>query len=399
MKRLTILAALAAALTFSGSAGAQDWPSRTLTMVVPFAAGGPTDVLGRVMAQRIGEILGQQVIVENVGGAGGMTGSARVAQSTPDGYTFGLGTVGTHAQGQTLYKKPLYNAATDFAPVALIARVPIVLITRKDLPVTDFKEFVTYAKANQSSMQYGSAGAGSATHLGCVLLNYVIGVNITHVPYRGTGPAMQDLQGGRIDYLCEIITTAKPQIDGGSVKGIAIFDKQRSPALPNLPTAAEQGTQNLLAYTWNAIFLPKDTPEAIVKKLNGATIEAMRTPWVRERLEGLGAQIVAEDEATPQFLGDYVKSEIEKWAVPIKASGVSVDEANVGRFHPHRDKDQRRAHRDGVRRPRTPRAVAARKSVYAPLVAEDRAAARIRIYRGMYGSPWLRRFRKTAGRR
>ena len=146
--------------------------------------------------------------------------------STPDGYTFGLGTVGTHAQGQTLYKKPLYNAATDFAPVALIARVPIVLITRKDLPVTDFKEYVTYAKANQSSMQYGSAGAGSATHP-VVLLNYVIGVNITHVPYRGTGPAMQDLQGGRIDYLCEIITTAKPQIDGGSVKGIAIFDKQR----------------------------------------------------------------------------------------------------------------------------------------------------------------------------
>src|SRR5580704_5961324 len=147
MKRLTILAALAAALTFSDSAGAQDWPNRTLTMVVPFAAGGPTDVLGRVMAQRIGEILGQQVIVENVGGAGGMTGSARVAQSTPDGYTFGLGTVGTHAQGQTLYKKPLYNAATDFAPVILIANVPIVLETRKDLPVNNFKEFVAYAKA------------------------------------------------------------------------------------------------------------------------------------------------------------------------------------------------------------------------------------------------------------
>jgi tripartite-type tricarboxylate transporter receptor subunit TctC len=174
-------------------------------------------------------------------------------------------------------------------------------------------------------MQYGSAGAGSATHLGCVLLNYVIGVNITHVPYRGTGPAMQDLQGGRIDYLCEIITTAKPQIDGGTIKGVAIFDKQRSPALPNLPTAAEQGTQNLLAYTWNAIFLPKGTPDAVVKKLNAATIEAMKTPWVRERLEGLGAQIVADDEATPQYLGDYVKSEIEKWAVPIKASGVSVD--------------------------------------------------------------------------
>jgi tripartite-type tricarboxylate transporter receptor subunit TctC len=325
MKKSLIGAVFAAALTLNGGAIAADWPDRPLSMVVPFAAGGPTDVLARVMAQRMGEILGQQVIVENVGGAGGMTGSAKVAQAAPDGYTMGLGTVGTHAQGQTLYKKPLYNAATDFAPVALIAQVPIVLITRKDLPVNNFKEFVAYAKANQGKMSFGSAGAGSATHLGCVLLNYVVGLDITHVPYRGTGPAMQDLQGGRIDYLCEIITTAKPQIDGGSVKGIAIFDKQRSPALPNLPTAAEQGTDNLVAYTWNAIFLPKGTPEDIVKKLNKATVEAMKTPSVRERLEGLGAQIVPEDQATPDFLGKYVKSEIEKWAVPIKASGVSVD--------------------------------------------------------------------------
>ena len=187
-------------------------------MIIPFAAGGPTDVLGRVMAQRMSEILGQQVVVENVGGAGGMTGSKRVADAAPDGYTFVLGTVGTHAQSQTMYKKPLYNAATDFTPVALIAEVPIALITRKDLPVNNLKEFVDYAKANQTKMQYGSAGAGSATHLGCVLLNYLIGVDITHVPYRGTGPAMQDLQGGRIDYLCEIVSTAKPQIDGGTVK-------------------------------------------------------------------------------------------------------------------------------------------------------------------------------------
>jgi tripartite-type tricarboxylate transporter receptor subunit TctC len=325
MKKLIIWVALAVALTFPGGTQAADWPERALTMVIPFAAGGPTDVLGRVMAQRMNELLGQQVIVENVGGAGGMTGSARVAQSAPDGYTFVLGTVGTHAQGQTLYKRPLYNAVTDFTPVALIARVPIVLIVRKDLPVNTFQEFVAYAKANQSKMQFGSAGAGSATHLGCVLLNYLVGINVTHVPYRGTGPAMQDLQGGRIDYLCEIITTAKPQIDGDSVKGIAIFDKKRSPALPQLPTTAEQGMPDLLAYTWNAIFLPKDTPESIVKRLNAAIIEAMHTPWVRERLSGLGAQIVPDDEATPEFLAGYVKSEIEKWALPIKASGVSVD--------------------------------------------------------------------------
>jgi tripartite-type tricarboxylate transporter receptor subunit TctC len=273
----------------------------------------------------MGEILGQQVVVENVGGAGGMTGSKRVADAAPDGYTFVLGTVGTHAQSQTMYKKPLYNAATDFTPVALIAEVPIVLITRKDPPVNNLKEFIAYAKANQSHMQYGSAGAGSATHLGCVLLNYLIGVDITHVPYRGTGPAMQDLQGGRIDYLCEIVSTAKPQIDGGTVKAIAIMTKERSPALPNVPTGLEQGTPNLEAYTWNAIFLPKGATADVVKKLDDAAVEAMKTPTVKERLEGLGAVIVSDDRATPEYLGQFLKSEIEKWAGPIKASGVTVD--------------------------------------------------------------------------
>jgi tripartite-type tricarboxylate transporter receptor subunit TctC len=312
-------------LAVIGTALAQTYPARPVTMIIPFAAGGPTDVLGRVMAQRMGEILGQQVVVENVGGAGGMTGSKRVADAVPDGYTFVLGTVGTHAQSQTMYKKPLYNTVTDFTPVALIAEVPIVLITRKDLPVNNLKEFIAYAKANQSTMQFGSAGAGSATHLGCVLLNYLIGVNITHVPYRGTGPAMQDLQGGRIDYLCEVVSTAKPQIDGGTVKPIAIMTKERSRALPNVPTGLEQGTPNLEAYTWNAIFLPKDAPADVVKKLNDATVQAMKTPAVKERLEGLGAVIVPEDRATPEYLGRFVKSEIEKWAGPIKASGVTAD--------------------------------------------------------------------------
>jgi tripartite-type tricarboxylate transporter receptor subunit TctC len=323
--KTTFVAVLVGGLAFGGTASAQKYPDRPVTMVIPFAAGGPTDVLGRVMAQRMGEVLGQQVIVENVGGAGGMTGSVRVAKARPDGYQFVVATVGTHAQGQTLYKKPLYNAVTDFTPVALMASVPIVLATRKDLPVKDFKEFVAYAKANQKKMQFGSAGAGSATHLGCVLLNYVIGVDITHVPYRGTGPAMQDLQGGRIDYLCEIITTAKPQIDGGTVKGLAIFDAKRSPAMPNLPTAEEQGTKDLVAYTWNAIFLPKDAPAPIVKTLNEAVLAAMHTPAVRQRLEGLGAEIVPDNRATPEYLGQFVKDEIAKWAGPIKASGVSVD--------------------------------------------------------------------------
>ena len=312
-------------LTLTTITLAQTYPARPMTMIIPFAAGGPTDVLGRIMGQRMSEILGQQVVVENVGGAGGMTGSKRVADAAPDGYAFVLGTVGTHAQSQTMYKKPLYHAATDFTPVALIAEVPIVLITRKDLPVNNLQQFISYAKANQTKMQYGSAGAGSATHLGCVLLNYLIGVDITHIPYRGTGPAMQDLQGGRIDYLCEIVSTAKPQIDGGTVKAIAIMTKERSPALPNVPTGLEQGTPNLEAYTWNALFLPKDAPAEVVKKLHDATVEAMKTPSVRERLEALGAVVVPEERATPEYLGQYVKSEIDKWAAPIKASGVTVE--------------------------------------------------------------------------
>jgi tripartite-type tricarboxylate transporter receptor subunit TctC len=323
MRKLMRGAVLALA-SLAGAASAQDFPTRPMTMVIPFAAGGPTDVLGRVIAARMSEVLGQNVVIENVGGAGGMTGSAKVAQARPDGYTMGLGTVGTHAQGQTLYKKPLYHAATDFTPVALIAEVPIVLIARKDLPVSNFKEFVDYAKKNQDKMQFGSAGAGSATHLGCVVLNSAMGANITHVPYRGTGPAMQDLQGGRIDYLCEIMSTAKPQIDGGTVKAIAMMTKDRSPALPDVATATEQGL-DVQAYTWNAIFLPKNAPAAIVTKLHDTALEAMHTPAVKERLANLGAMIVSDDRATPQYLGGFVKSEIEKWAAPIKASGASVE--------------------------------------------------------------------------
>ena len=319
------LAVFGLCLAIVATAEAQNYPTKPMTMVIPFAAGGPTDVLGRIVAQRMSEVLGQQVVVENVGGAGGMTGSKRVADAAPDGYTFVLGTVGTHAQGQSLYKRPLYDAVSDFSPVALIAEIPIVLIVRKDLPVSNLAEFVAYAKANQGKMQYGSAGAGSATHLGCVLLNYLIGIDITHVPYRGTGPAMQDLQGGRIDYLCEIISTAKPQIDGGTVKAIAIMTKERSKALPNVPTALEQGIPKLEAYTWNAIFLPKDAASDVVKRLHDATLEAMKTPMVRERLEGLGAVIVPEDRASSQYLAQFVKSEIEKWAAPIKASGVTME--------------------------------------------------------------------------
>ncbi|MFL6947343.1 MAG: Bug family tripartite tricarboxylate transporter substrate binding protein [Xanthobacteraceae bacterium] len=322
----TVLGAVLAVLVgLTGSAGAQDWPTRPVTMVIPFAAGGPQDTIGRVIAQRVSEILHQQVVIENVGGAGGTTGSLRVKNAAPDGYTFVLASVGTHAQSQTLYKRPPYNSAEDFTAVAFLGETPIALTVRKDLPVNNFKEFVDYAKKNQDKMTYGSAGAGSATHLGCVVLNSALGTNITHVPYRGTGPAMQDLHGGRIDFLCEIINTAKPHIDAGAIKALAIMTKERSPVLPNLPTALEQGMPDLEAYTWSAIFLPKGAPADIVKKLNTAMNEAIDTPAVRERLETMGVTIPPPDRRSPEFMAQFVRSEIKKWEDPIKASGAQVD--------------------------------------------------------------------------
>jgi tripartite-type tricarboxylate transporter receptor subunit TctC len=293
-------------------------------MIVPFAAGGPTDVLGRVVAAKMSEILGQQVIVENATGAGGMTGANRVKVAAPDGYTILLGTVGTQAQVQNLVKKPLYDAAKDFQPVALLGEVPLVLIVRKDLPVTTMKEFVDYAKKNQDKMSFGSSGVGAAVHLGTVLLNAAIGVNITHVPYRGSAPAMQDLQGGRIDYMTEIVSTAFPQIEGKAVKAIAALAPQRIKNLPDLPTAREGGV-NVDAYTWNAIFLPNGTPEPIVKKLNAAAVEAMKSPQVREKLEPLGVTVVSEDRMTTAYLAQFVKDEIAKWGKAIKDSGATVD--------------------------------------------------------------------------
>ncbi len=323
-KAIIAAAAFAGVLALTGTAGAQTFPNRPVTMVIPFAAGGPQDTIGRIVAQRMGEVLGQTVVIENVGGAGGMTGAKRVADAKPDGYTMILGSVGTHAQNQTLYKHPLYNVVSDFTPVAFLAETPIALITRPDLPVNNFKEFIAYAKANQTKMQYGSAGAGSATHLGCVVLNSTIGVNIVHVPYKGTGPAMQDLIGSRIDYLCDVIAGAKPQIDGGKVKGIAIMTKSRSAVLPNLATTGEQGL-DVQAYTWSALFLPKGAPADIVKKLNEAAVATVETASVQERLKGLGATVAKKDEQSPQWLGDFVKSEVKKWEAPIKASGVQVD--------------------------------------------------------------------------
>jgi tripartite-type tricarboxylate transporter receptor subunit TctC len=314
---------LACVLADPCPAAAENWPARPLTMVVPFAAGGGTDVLGRILGRRLSEILGQQVIIENVGGAGGMVGSARVAKAPPDGYQFVLGSR-ADAINQTLYRNPLYNLATDLAPVVLIADQPTLLVARNDLPVGNLVEFIAYARANQATMQMASAGAGSTGHLDCMLLNATIGINVTHVPYRGGGPAMQDLIAGRIDYICTLSATARQQVEGKLIKAVAILSRARSAMLPSLATAREQGL-DFEASTWFGFFLPKGTPAPIIQKLNEATVAAIDTPSVQEQLKDVGAVAVAPERRSPGYLHKFVLSEIDKNAAPIKAAGLAID--------------------------------------------------------------------------
>jgi tripartite-type tricarboxylate transporter receptor subunit TctC len=319
------IAALLAFLAMTAPSVAQDWPTRPVTMVVPVAAGSSSDVLGRVLAVRLGELLGQTVVVENVGGAGGTLGASRVAKAAPDGYQFLLGSSATHAVSQTAYQHPLYNAVTDFAPVALIFELPYVLLVRKDLPADDLKAFIAYAKANQAKMQFGSTGTGAGSHLTCMLLTGAIGVEVTHIPYRGDGPAMQDLIAGRIDFQCSLVAAAIPHLQGNHVKPLALLAKNRTQFLPALPTAQEQGLTDFDASAWNAFFFPKGTPPAIVRKLNEATRAAMDTPLVQQRLKELGTDLVAPERRSPDYLQNFVASEIEKYAGPIKAAKIRLD--------------------------------------------------------------------------
>jgi tripartite-type tricarboxylate transporter receptor subunit TctC len=316
---------LAAGSLCVGAAAAQEWPVRPITLVVPFAAGGPIDTIGRILATRLSELLGQQMIVENIGGAGGMTGTARVAKAAPDGYQVVLGNVGTHAGNQTLYKNPPYNAATDFAPVILVVELPLVLVARKDLPADDLPGFIAHAKANQATMQFGSGGAGSATHLACTLFNAAAGIDVTHVPYRGGAPAMQDLIASRIDYLCVDTPVALPQIESRTVKPIAVLTRGRSLSLPALASAHEQGLADFAASNWAGLFLPKSTPAAIIAKLHDATVAAMETPTVQGQMKKVGADLVAPERRSPAYLQSFVATEIEKWAGPIKASGLRAE--------------------------------------------------------------------------
>jgi tripartite-type tricarboxylate transporter receptor subunit TctC len=317
-------AALALLTALGIPAAAQDWPTRPVTMVVPTAAGGGADILGRIMAARLSELLGQPVIIENVGNA--VAATNRIAKGAPDGSHFNLGNTAHMAFHPTLYKTPVYNPRTDFAPVALVVEQPYLLVTRTDFPASNLREFITYAKANQAKLQYGSgAGTGSGNHISCEMLNTAIGVKVTHVPYRDIGPLTQDMIAGRVDYQCPLPGTMIPLIQTNKVKGIATLGKERLANLPDLASAHEQGLTDFEAPVWWGFFMPRGTPEPIIRKLNQATIAMLDTPSVRQQLNAIAATVVAPERRSPEYLQKFVLSEIEKWAVPIKASGTLIE--------------------------------------------------------------------------
>jgi tripartite-type tricarboxylate transporter receptor subunit TctC len=321
--RAITLSVLALCLALPDLARADDWPSRPVTMVVPFAAGGPVDVAGRVLALRLSELLSRQIVVENVGGAGGMTGSNRIAKGSPDGYQFVLGNIATHAFSQSLHKKPLYDATAEFAAVGLTIEQPRILVVRKDLPVSTLAELVAYAKANPDTLTYGSAGPGSAAHIACNLLNSITGISATHIPYRSTTLATQDIAAGRVDYICDVISGTLPFIQGNAVRPIATLSPRRASALPQVTTAAEQGVADFDTSSWHGMFFPAGTPASIVQRLAAALSDTLDTQAVRERLESLGASVVPAERRGPDYLTRFLRSEIDKWAGPIKSSGAT----------------------------------------------------------------------------
>jgi tripartite-type tricarboxylate transporter receptor subunit TctC len=314
----------AALLAGAAPAAAQVWPNRAMTIVVPFAAGGSSDVIARILADGLRAELGQSVIVENVGGAS-LLGVLRVARAPADGYQMVLGNVGTHAQNQWLYKKPPYNAATDFAPVSLITNQSLLLAVRRDFPADDLPAFIAYAKANQGNLKYGSGGVGGSNHLACVLLDSAIGIEVTHIPYRGAPQAMQDMLAGRIDFQCPSAPVALPQIEAKAVKALAILSKRRSWALPDLSTADEQGLAGFDIPSWYGLFLPAAAPPEIVRKLNSATVAALKTARVQQRLKEIGSDLIPPEEMTPDYLRQFLAAEIDRWGRVIKASGIQLD--------------------------------------------------------------------------
>ena len=325
MRKFVAAALVAAAsLAIMNEGRAQDYPTRTITIVVPFAAGGPTDTVTRLVAEAMQRDLGQQIVVENVGGAGGTLGAGRAAKAEPDGYTLLLHHIGM-ATSAILYRSLTYKPLEDFAPIGLVTEVPMTLVARADLPPKDAAELIAYVKENKDKVTYANAGIGAASHLCGMLFMREIGTPLTTVPYKGTGPAMTDLMGGQVDLMCDQTTNTTNQIKGGKIKAYAVTTPERLKVLPDVPTTQEAGLPGVQVTIWHGLYAPKGTPEAVVQKLEASLQKALKDQNVIDRFAELGTAPVADSEATPDALSKKLASEIDRWAPVIKEAGVYAD--------------------------------------------------------------------------
>ena len=323
MKRL-MQAALAAVLALSGPVAAQGYPNRAITLVVPFAAGGPTDVVARTLGAAMSRTLGQTVVIENKVGAGGTIAVNAVAKANPDGYTILIHHNGM-ATATALYRKLPYNPLTDFEYVGQVADVPMTLLAKKDMPADNLRDFIAYVRANKEKINLANAGLGAVSHLCGMLFQQAVGVELTTIPFQGTGPAMTALLGGQVDMLCDQTTQTIPHIKAQKVKFYGVTTKQRIAALPDAPTLDEQGLKDFEVVVWHGIYAPKGTPSEATEKINQALRTALKDPGVASRFAELGAQIVPEAKQTPAGLRDWVKSEIDKWGPVIRKAGTFAD--------------------------------------------------------------------------
>lgn len=323
MRKWLLAAAGILALGISG-ASAQNYPTRNITMVIPFAAGGPTDTVGRLIAESMSKTLGQTVVVENVAGAGGTRAPAQVAKATPDGYTILLHHIGM-STAPTLYRKLAYDPLKDFQTIGLVTDAPMSVIARPDFPAKDFAEVIAYVKKNKDKVNYANAGVGAASHLCGMLLMSSIGEQMNTIPYKGTGPAMTDVLGGQVDLMCDQTTNTTSHIQGGKVKAYGVTTKTRVKNLANLPTLDEAGLKGFELAVWHGVYAPKDTPKDVVAKLTSALQTALKDPKVIERFAALGTEPVSQSEATPEAHSAKLKAEIDKWRPLIQKAGVFAD--------------------------------------------------------------------------
>jgi tripartite-type tricarboxylate transporter receptor subunit TctC len=320
------LAAAAAAIPFASRiASAQAYPTRTITLIVPFPPGGSTDVGARVVADHMSRTLGQQIVIQNVSGAGGTTGSTRAMRADPDGYTILMGQMGTHAASVALYPNLAYKPDVDFEPIGMVTAFPLIIAARKDFPARDLKEFVAYLKANSATLNQAHAGVGSIFFTTCLLLNSIVGAKPTLVPFNGGAPAMNALVAGQVDYMCADIVTGGPQLEPGKIKVYAVASAARNPAMPNVPTTVEAGLPEFQASAWNGLFAPKATPKPILDKLVDALDKALDDEATRKRLAVLGGDIPDKGKRGPQPFLALVKSEIARWSPIIKAANVKLE--------------------------------------------------------------------------